>query len=161
MVEQATPRVVNQLNAITSLLVSMRTWRTGSINQSTKRCSTCSEQPWTYFEVHVFIFERHGNKHKHIPSITPQGYFRPRTFLPATVSIVLLPTTAKGSRSCGCKASKQSNNYCISRNRRLNFAHYTICRTQHEHIHHITVGMTEFTTRQIVLCHNWTNIFTV
>lgn len=35
-----------------------------------------------------------------LPSATPQGYWRPLTFLPFTSITTLLPTTARGIRSC-------------------------------------------------------------
>lgn len=50
------------------------------------------------------------------PSATPQGYCRPRTRFPLTSIMVLLPTTARGKRSCRVEGG---DNCCIAPAQRL------------------------------------------
>jgi len=59
-----------------------------------------------------------------VPSTTPQGYMRPRTLLPFTSSIVLLPTTANGMASC-TKNETLLNNIYLNDHSNMEFGYIT------------------------------------
>lgn len=63
------------------------------------------------------------------PSATPQGYCLPRTRFPLTSIMVLLPTTAKGKRSC--RRGGRRNNCCIAHAHWLKI-HRRMCITRTE-----------------------------